>query len=385
MQSDNILQERIDRFLAAVRSEKPDRIPVLLQAETFQIAYGGYTAEACINDLDTEIKCCSKTFEDIYCDGATMFGFMRPEKMYQVIGEGTYFVSEDGTTMQHREKAPMKFEDYQKLIEDPKSYIINDYFSQRYSIFDCGYEEKKQKLTQVVAVFLEGMQGIARKGEYMRNVMHIPLLYGANSIAPLDIIFDFLRGFKNTLTDIRRKPQVVKEATEALYLVCDAMANPPGVPASEFPFMFNPLHIPTFLSPRQFGDLYWPTYSKIIAKYFERGGKIHIFLEGNWEHFYDFLDEIPSGCCQGSLEADDPVEFKRRFSSKIALSGGMPLSILKYGTKEDNIDRAKWCIDNLAYNGGYVFSTDKALLSKDDVNVQNLIAVNEYMRDNGKY
>ena len=50
-----------------------------------------------------------------------------------------------------------------------------------------------------------------------------------------------------------------------------------------------------------------------------------------------------------------------------------------------SIEVAKKALDIYAPGGGYIFSQDKILLSAADAAAENLIAVNEYVRDNGKY
>jgi hypothetical protein len=38
---------------------------------------------------------------------------------------------------------------------------------------------------------------------------------------PMDLIFDYFRGFQGTAVDMRRKPELLEQAVEALYPYCD--------------------------------------------------------------------------------------------------------------------------------------------------------------------
>jgi len=59
--------------------------------------------------------------------------------------------------------------------------------------------------------------------------------------------------------------------------------------------------------------------------------------------------------------------------------------MLKNSSKQQCIDKAKELMDEVAPGGGYMFEFDKSPLSIDDVNIENLKAVVEYVRDHGKY
>ena len=58
---------------------------------------------------------------------------------------------------------------------------------------------------------------------------------------------------------------------------------------------------------------------------------------------------------------------------------------LYYGTKEECLDLAKGLIDDLAPGGGYIFSTNRAMIAPTDGNPENLKAVNEFVREYGVY
>ena len=63
----------------------------------------------------------------------------------------------------------------------------------------------------------------------------------------------------------------------------------------------------------------------------------------------------------------------------------MRLHTLKSGTVEDCIDEAKWCLENLAPGGGYMFGTDVNLCYRNDAKLENVVAVTNWMHENGKY
>jgi uroporphyrinogen-III decarboxylase len=94
---------------------------------------------------------------------------------------------------------------------------------------------------------------------------------------------------------------------------------------------------------------------------------------------------LPKGFAIGLVEGDNIFDAKKKIGDNVTLAGGMPLELMKLSTKEKCIDAAKRIIDECAPGGGYIFATSRALLSKGDVNVENLKAVNEFVHEYGVY
>ena len=85
------------------------------------------------------------------------------------------------------------------------------------------------------------------------------------------------------------------------------------------------------------------------------------------------------------IENGDPAYFKKTIGGNVSLVGGIPSIMLRDCTPEESVEAAKRALDVYAPGGGYIFSQDKILLSAADAAPENLKAVNEYVRDNGKY
>ena len=59
--------------------------------------------------------------------------------------------------------------------------------------------------------------------------------------------------------------------------------------------------------------------------------------------------------------------------------------MLKYSSKKECIDHVKKTYDACEPGGGFLFCTDKAILSTDDINVDTYRAVNEFAHKYGEY
>ncbi|MFZ7131133.1 MAG: uroporphyrinogen decarboxylase family protein [Eubacteriales bacterium] len=382
---ENTYQEKVNRFLTTVNHEEPDRVPVLSLVETMAIAYAGATIEDCAVSHEAEFEIYSKIFRDVYFDGTLGFGINRAMNVYTALGVNAYFVSEDGTTLQHGEISPMTDDEYDEFIKDPVKFAKNVMFKRKYPKLNLPYPQNKKALKDAVFAFADFGKKMTDGAAYLKENLELPVTAGAYIISPLDQIFDYFRGFKGTLTDMRRKPEKLIQATEKLEDFCIRLATGNAPKLDPFPFVFSPLHIPTFLGPEKFGKFYWPSYKKMLMALYKRGAKVFVFMEGNWDGYYEYLQELPDHFMIGSLEKDDPVKVKNILGKKITISGGMPLDILRYGTEQECIDHAKKMVDQLAPGGGYIFSTNLAVLSGEDVNINNFKAVNQFVHEYGVY
>jgi hypothetical protein len=59
----------------------------------------------------------------------------------------------------------------------------------------------------------------------------------------------------------------------------------------------------------------------------------------------------------------------------------MPVDLLYHGTKRENINYAKRLIDELAADGGFMFSQNKMVSYPNDCKAENLKAVNDFVRE----
>ncbi|MEG0378679.1 MAG: uroporphyrinogen decarboxylase family protein, partial [Eubacterium sp.] len=194
---------------------------------------------------------------------------------------------------------------------------------------------------------------------------------------------DLLRSFTGISKDVRRHKEEVKGACEALLplMVQKAMTAPPRMDQ----MVFMPLHMPPYLSERVFAELWWPTFKQMVEELVQEDYYLYIFFEGDWTRYYDYLQELPKGRILGRFEYADPVVIKEKLGKIMSVTGFFPITLLAQGSKEACIDKTKELMDILAPGGGYVFGFDKIATSVRDVKMENITAVNEYVRLNGKY
>lgn len=287
--------------------------------------------------------------------------------------------------IQHPEVSGFEADEYDEFIKAPFDFVVEKVVPRLNPALDTDPVSRCIAFARIVfaqmdqqRVFDENNQKLAEKYGFFTPP---PGTIGLQLI-PFDFLADFCRGFTKIVVDIKRCPEKVLEALEALV--------PYAVWAGETPHTsllganMIMTHMATFLNQKDFEKFYWPTFYKICHICAERGQAVSIFCEDDWTRYIDYLQELPQGT-RLHMEYGDPKKFKDKLGKKMVLSGFYPISLLKTGTKQQCIDKAKELIDILAPGGNYIFGFDKQALSMNDINPENYVAVMEYVLEHAKY
>lgn len=159
-----------------------------------------------------------------------------------------------------------------------------------------------------------------------------------------------------------------------------------GMPANPDPSgkVGAPLHMPPFMREKDFAEVWMPTFKTIVEQYAALGIRSSGFCEDDWMRYLDYLMEFPSGT-QWMFEYGDPKTIKDKLGKKFILCGLYSMNLIRMGTKRQCIDKAKEILDIMMPGGGYLFAFDKDPLTLKDINLENYIAVAEFIRDYGIY
>ncbi|MBV7273969.1 hypothetical protein I6U48_13760 [Clostridium sp. PL3] len=382
-----IYDEKVKRIVTTSNHQEPDRVPVLSMFGTWAISYAGGTVQEMADNPEKEIEYFCKPHEDIYSDATYTAGLAFDAKTADILGTKSHFISDDGTTVQHHETCLMETEEYPELISDPMGYTFNKLMPRKCANLNKSSSENYETLKNLVEHWKVKGAAQAKLVSTLKEKLGVPVITGNFVYPPMDAIFDYYRGFKGTSLDMRRNQKELQEGVEALFDFCSGLMGitPETKSVPEFPFYATMMHMPTFMNPKQFEKFFWPTYEKMWRKVYECGGKLIIFLEGNWENKYEFLNSFPKNFALGILEGDDVFKAKKLIGDNMTIVGGMPMDLLRVGTKEKCIDYAKKVVDECAPGGGYIFASTREMLSKGDVNVENLKAVNQFVHEYGIY
>lgn len=380
---EKLFAERSQRFIDASDLKEPDYVPILSQINAYAIGYAGHTAWEAFDDYDLERECYRKANTDFYFDGMLLFGLNHPFKAYFDVGSPTYMVAENNVTIQHIESSQMNADEYDEFIEDPIKFIAEKVGGRKIAKLNADYPESYEALEKLLNKITEFKQNSVVNKKYVTEELGFPVISSRSAANPCDNFFDFIRGFKGTLTDIRRDISKVERAIGALTPYYEK--NIPSSQEPKFPWLLSTAHIAPFLSRNQFERLYWPYMKRCVEAAYNCGTKYICFMEGVWKQHYDLFDELPKGAYIAALEGDDIFEFKKRFGDRMAIAGGMPQGMLKYSSAEECIDHTKKVYDACAPGGGFIFTLDKSIVDPADVNADTFRKVNEFAHEYGKY
>lgn len=207
--------------------------------------------------------------------------------------------------------------------------------------------------------------------------------YNAIGCAPLDTLADFNRSFSAVLGDIRRYPQQVMDAVEALTEFEKARVDRslPGTPGKR---VFFALHMATFMRPKDVAKFFWPSFMEVINFTKDSGRNIYVFCEDNWDPYIDMVSELPEGTLI-RFEKTNPKLAREACGYRHIFNGFFPMELYYAGSVENAIDRTKEFLDVVAPGGKYQFQADKSPIKCTDVNLDNVKAIIKTVKEYGVY
>lgn len=380
-----LAQERDQLFTDVYDGKIPKRVPVnTVFTQEFAIQYAGADlAEAQWNTPNALEAVYDKTCSDFYSDTNPVAN-MRFPSVYKILGAKNWVMGSNGF-LQHPEVEGLAQEDYDDFIASPYNCIVEKVLPRLYSEFNTDTNNKALVLGKAFKAFYDELTYMGMTVAKMNEKHGFSSLSGLVGFceAPMDFVADQLRGFKGISLDIRRMPDKVEAAAEAALPLMIKMGTPAFGP-NKYASTIIPLHMAPFMREKDFAKLYWPTLKKLVEALAAMGQPAYLFVEHDWMRFLDYLEELPENT-RLRFEYGDPKLVKEKLGKKHILLGFYPIALLKTGTKEQCIDKAKELIDILAPGGKYVFDFDKVPLTMDSINVENLQAVLEYVGTNANY
>lgn len=379
-----LLNERKSMIETAMSNQKGNNVPVISLCATWAYYYIGKTPKEILYNPALIGDAFRALYKDFYWDGILISrtnGFS--PKVIDTLGGGTYQYTEDGVQQTRPGSVNiMDINEYEELIKDPYQFVLEKVFPRRYSLMTRTDDKKYEDMLSVVQdVF--GMYGrYGAEDKISEEEFGIPQLLIPAKYNPVDVILDYLRDFQPILGDIKRKPDLVRDAGLALVDFCldEIMPFQPSVGKA----LFVPMHLPQFLNAKDFEKVYWPSYKKVADAMAERGFKTIYYFERSYEHLFEFLQDLPAGKTIGLFESDDVRLAKKKLGKTMCVAGGMSTNLLYRGSKQQCIDHAKAIVDETAGDGGYIFTTDMIMLTPSDGKAENLHAVNEFVHEYGK-
>ncbi|GAB4269786.1 MAG: uroporphyrinogen decarboxylase family protein [Thermincola ferriacetica] len=378
-----LAKEREQLFRDLFSGKTPKRVPVTNPATLeFAIQYYGEDLAEAQWDVPRLEAILDKFCQDFPTD-TTPIGSLRLPAFYQMLGSKA-IVMGSGGFMQHPEVVGLLPEEYDDFIAAPYDFIIDTVLPRLYTELDAEPSQKALVLAKAMKAYYDDYAclGQIRDRVNAKHGLVAPMV--ALTEAPFDFMADFLRSFKGISSDVRRYPDKVLAACEAVtpIMVKKGKLPVPGV----LGFTFIPLHMAPYMRDKDFEKFYWPTFKTLVEECVAMGQNVQLFVENDWMRYLDYLYELPENTIM-RFEYGDPKVVAEKLGKKHIISGFYPVTLLQTGTEEQCIDKAKELLDILAPTGKYWFQADKSIISADKEGkvANNLRAVLRYFMENGSY
>ena len=406
-----LYQERVNRFIKAIKLEEPDRVPVILPAGFFAAYYAGGNLKKVMYDYHELSRAWIKFLNDFEMDSAVGPGLVLPGKVLDMIdykiekwpGHG---LDDDVSSYQYVEGEYMPPEEYDALITDPADYFMRYFFPRSVGAFkpfrkmspltafvgiptfyisQFGDPEIRAAYQTLLKAGLECVKWQSAVDEVAKVAWEkgLPPLSGGFSGAPFDMIGDMLRGTAGVMMDMYRRPDKLIEAMERLVpmVIQEAVGN---ADRSGCPIMMMPLHkgMDNFMSAKQYETFYWPTFRKVLMGLINEGCVPMPFAEGLYNNRLEVIKDLPRASIIWYFEQTDMARAKKVLGDHACIAGNIPVSVLCTGTPQEVKAHCKRLIEICGPGGGYILTGGAQM---DKGNPDNLRAVMEAAKEYGVY
>lgn len=401
-----LAKERLARIEAAINLQEPDRVPYSGVAGDIIPVYAGITHHEFCYDYDKTrqaLKKFNRDFPSDWCFSAGFTGVGVPPltfafadnpdvstvfalygTIHDILGDKcTKYPGreiEENCSPQFIGGTFMQPEEYDELIEDPTGFMAETVLPR----ICRNLETPRKAMATWVRIGLES----GKIAAYMQGVnedlaeLGLPPMPITLGMAPLDLIGDGLRDFTNVMLDIRRYPEKVKKACEALVepiLKVGLAAKPMGVKLA-----FIPLHLNEYLSPKIYNEFYWPYLKEIILGFAREGIKSLVFFEGKHDAHLETILELPKGWGIAYFEKTDVRKAKKVLGGHTCIMGGVPISLIVSGTPEKIDKYVKELLEEVKPGGGYILTTSVGNAPRETP-IENIRALIDAVEKYGKY
>ena len=389
-------QQRLARYVTAMRNGKPDRIPIRPFVAEFTAKYAGYTIQEVTQDYQKAFAAARK------CAAAFAWAAVVGNMVYvwsgltQAIGLKYYAVPgvqvPPDSGFQYLEppenEAWMRPDEYDLLIADPTGYLFNVWLPRvSADVTPIGHPTTMRNNMSFLKggmAMLSYFGGFGTQAALLRSESGTVSAISGILKAPFDILADKLRGYKGLCMDMFRQPKKVLAACEALAPHLLQVAASGADPEKNVPIgLWMHRGCVPFLSPKQFEQYYWPTLKWITEQLWQRGHQTLYYAEGEWNANLQAIAELPERSIVYHVHKGDIFEVSKMLGEKFCISGGIPNDLLAFGKPDDVREFCKKVIDGVARDGGYVM--DASAIMQDDTKPENLRAMTDFTREYGVY
>ncbi|MCC6145064.1 MAG: hypothetical protein IT368_14760 [Candidatus Hydrogenedentes bacterium] len=393
--SDQLYEARLRRYVAAMHNKKPDRVPLRPFLAEFTAVYAGYTCQQVTHDYPQALAAARQTAAAFDFDAVVGNMVYVWTGLTQAIGLKYYGVPgiHVGANVGFQYLEPpedasfMNADEYDALIADPTGFLFNTWLPRVCTeVVPPGTPATLRNNLSFLKggmAMMEYFGALGAQGAQLRS-QGMPSAIAGILKAPLDILGDKLRGYMGLMQDLFNQPEKVRAACEALapHLAHIALTSSDleyNVPCT---IWMHRGGVP-FVRPEDFENCYWPTLRPILDELWQNGHQVLLYGEGDWSAHLERFAELPDASIIFHCDRTPVQKAQAVLGDRFCLSGGLPNNLLAYGTPEQVRDKCKELIDIAGRDGGYVM--DASAIVQNDGRIDNIAAMVETTREYGVY
>jgi hypothetical protein len=407
---EQLYQERIKRCLDVAALKVPDRVPVFGPYQLYPYTFAGVTFKDAMNDYALAREACHK-FQDYFqadLDFGPILAYPAPPMEMLKINFFKWqgYGLDDNVMYQYVDRENMTAEEYDEFIYDPSHFLMSKWLPRSFpplkgladwpkirSFMWFGWtggfaglasSEVQEALRNAAAAGEELGRWFDSIGQYADEMKAkgTPQLYAAFNWPPFDIIGDTLRGTRQILMDMRRRPDKLLEALEVATKIFIEYGS--GAEGKELPYCWIWMHKGTrnFMSDEQFKTFYWPFLRKGMLALIDKGIIPVVYCEADVESRLEYFADVPKGKVIYHVSATDMAKAKSVLGGIAAIAGNVPNLLLMSGTPDDVKAYCKKLIDTAGKDGGFIMDAEVML---DEAKPENLKAMIDFTKEYGVY
>ena len=388
--------ERLNRYVTAMRRGTPDRVPVRFLYQEAAARDCAISNQRVACDYDAAFTATRTMAEDMGNDAVMLNAIwsnfcVAKAASWRYLAVPGVDIGVDSVN-QYSEPdengAFLRFDEYDEFTEDPTAFLINKWLARACTrVGEAGqninFDHNLSLISGALAYanYMNAFGPAAHKLKYESGIVSA----NAGMIkAPLDILMDKFRGFINACTDAMDNRDKLYKACEALmpHILANALAGADPDKNAPITIWAHRGCVP-FISPEIFDGVYWPTLKPILEEIINRGHQILFYGEGKWEAHYDRLLELPENGIIYHIDKGDIALAVKKLKPKFALSGGLPYDVLARGNADDVRCAMKELFGAVKDGGGYILDASALMLS--DIDPKNIKTAVEYAMEHGVY
>ncbi|MCR4436864.1 MAG: uroporphyrinogen decarboxylase family protein [Clostridiales bacterium] len=322
-----LYQEHMDRYMKALRFEKPDRTPVIINADSFCAVHKGVKMSDFVSNPELSFQTVFDTVQELgdvegsvspanpLCFTALLTKVKLPGKelpdnvMWQIVEEET-----------------LRVEDYDAILEKGWQPVMQDVLANRLGL-DMAAMGDSMKFMPMATQKAMDAGYIGTSSAFMGNVTEhlsfgrsypkfIKDLYKMPD--KVDAVLDVIE--QENLEQLRQQIRTAKENNSMPPVVFGGSARG----ASEF------------FTPKLWERFIWRRVKKVAETAIEEGFMISFHVDSDWTRDLEYFTEIPAK--MGIFESDGVTskeKFLKLLEGKMVFKGDVPAGLLALGTPDE--------------------------------------------------